>query len=72
MAFLNMLKSFPNFKLDFQYQYIKQRFNFTHPFSWMNQDAFGSYYTVFNLIGARGACMNLFSTTSAKRSSSGR
>ena len=72
MAFLNMLKSFPNFKLDFQYQYIKQRFNFTHRFPWMNQDAFGSYYIVFNVIGALGACMNLFSTTSAKRSSSGR
>ena len=29
-------------------------------------------YTVFNLIGARGAYINLFSTTSVKRSSSGR
>ena len=29
-------------------------------------------YTVFDLIGARGAYVNLFSTTSAKRSSSGR
>ena len=28
--------------------------------------------TVFDLIGARGAYVNLFSTTSAKRSSSGR
>ena len=28
--------------------------------------------TVFDLIGARGAYGNLFSTTSAKRSSSGR
>ena len=31
-----------------------------------------SYYTVFNLKGARGAYVNWFSTTSAKRSSSGR
>ena len=29
-------------------------------------------HTVFDLIGARGAYVNLFSTTSAKRSSSGR
>ena len=29
-------------------------------------------YTVFDQIGARGAYINLFSTTSAKRSSSGR
>ena len=28
--------------------------------------------TVFDLIGARGAFVNLFSTTSAKRSSNGR
>ena len=29
-------------------------------------------YTVFDLIGTRGAYVNLFSTTSAKRSPSGR
>ena len=29
-------------------------------------------HTVFDLIGARGAYVNLLSTTSAKRSSSGR
>ena len=29
-------------------------------------------YTVFDLIGARGAYVNLFSTTSVKRTSSGR
>ena len=32
----------------------------------------GIVYTVFDLIGARGAYVNLFSTTSAKKSSSGR
>ena len=31
-----------------------------------------SRYTVFDPIGARGAYVNLFSTSSAKRSSSGR
>ena len=29
-------------------------------------------YTVFDLIGAQGAYINFFSTTNAKRSSSGR
>ena len=47
-------------------------FKKVHNYGYMLNGKVGKEHTVFDLIGARGAYVNLFSTTSAKRSSSGR